>query len=76
MRVMTKNVKCPECGKPEADCHWVDVGGVSYVDSYTIKCRGCGYTNTTEKTGGDSVMGGSSTTCPYCDQEQGTTHNK
>ena len=62
---------CPECGAA-GRCYYVDVGGVDYVDEYTLHCPDCGKITRETKSGGSPIVPnvnfppGLVTTCPFC----------
>ena len=62
---MAVRVKCPSCGKQSASCTSVDIGGVDFLDRFSIYCSSCGFSDSQELYGGTPATGGVSRDCPY-----------
>ena len=73
--VVTREAKCPNCGKTGKCEYKGDSGGAScFCDDYEFKCPHCGYVASKSIYAG-GYDDGWLTNCPYCGTNC-VTHNK
>jgi hypothetical protein len=62
-----KNITCPQCRQPSAECKYLgDVGGVEFYDLYRLRCIACGQHFDETVYGGSPIASDWFTACPFC----------